>query len=728
MPDRLPQIILQSVSTIPLPPLPQVLVRFLALLEEERTPLSDFAEIISQDPALTAHILTVATSPRYRRESAGASLQGSLAAIGIPLLRSLAGCLAARNNRANSSTSLNIDHADYWRHSLQVAVLARSLAEAAGYPEVEEAYLAGLLHDIGQLIIAAGVGDYGAIIEAAVGETGQNGLTQVMNGIDQAAVAARLADSWQLSSFLADAILFQHFPVEQIRSAEILCKIVWSAHRLSELAGGNESLPDLSAEISAIPAMLDIKPAALVLICHSAETRVTERATYFGLPPWKPESVRAGHSFISLSVTVPQPEVSDAAALQLETLVRIKAALQPLQQALPAMSDETDVYGSLREIVRLLFGLQQPVFLMPLPDRAVLVAVPCTGQPSLLARLEIASEHSPSLAATALQTQLPCATFDDVAAREASLIDIQLCRLLGSQGLLCIPMYDGAGRAGVMTFGLSEEQYAARKSQLQTMTAFAQQATRSLEAFRTYRQGTLKVAAELGRQFEHKTRKVVHEAANPLGIINSYLAILAEKLGEPSAVQQELTILKEEIGRVGRIIRGLNEMSEQPLPVETVNVNALIEGMLVLYGESLFEARGIDVDKQLDPGLPHARGDRDSLKQILLNIWKNASEAMPAGGSFRISTGSTGKEDAGCRVEIRLGDSGPGLPEEVKERLFQPLSADRHPVGSGVGLSIVASLVERLGGQISCQSAPGEGTTFVINLAMANKEIACSVS
>ena len=82
--DKLPQIIPDLVSTIPLPPLPQVLVRFLKRLEDEQTPLADLAALVAQDPAFTAQILTVASTPPYRRENTSISLEQSIAALGMP--------------------------------------------------------------------------------------------------------------------------------------------------------------------------------------------------------------------------------------------------------------------------------------------------------------------------------------------------------------------------------------------------------------------------------------------------------------------------------------------------------------------------------------------------------------------------------------------------------------------------------------------------------------------
>lgn len=725
MPDKLPQTFLDSVTSIPLPPLPQVLVRFLTLAEDEQTSLSDLAALVAQDPALTAHILTLAASHPCCRETVGISLERSMTLLGRPLLRTMASCLAVQNLQAQTVYERNLDYAGFWHHSLRVAALARSLATATAYQDVEEAYFAGLLHDIGQLLFVGGVGEYSDTLSDSGGnDAGLAGLTQVLNGIDHAALGARLIDSWQLPSFMADAVLFHHYPAGQIKSADLLCRVVWSAHYLSDCDADIETAADLFPEIPAISALLGIELAAIARACDSSRRWAAERAASFGVQTAVAETAPPTHKFIYPYFSRPKRAERDAVQLQLDALVRNQAAIQPLQQSLLSLAGEADLYEILRESVRLLFGLPRPVFLVPLPGRPLLAVAGCAGQAPLLQRLEIPLDQSRNLPCQAVLTQQPTSSFMTVAETAPSLIDIQLARLLGSQGLLCIPMGAAPQPGGVMVFGLSREQYAGKQRVLESLVSFARLAAGSLESFRSLQQRDQRVTADLTRLFEQKARKVVHEAVNPLGIINNYLNIFAEKLGAGADAQQELTILKEEITRVERIVRRLNALPEHSLPVETVNVNSLIEGMLALYGESLFEARGIVIDMQLTPGLPSIKADRDSLKQILLNLWKNSAEAMPAGGHFLVCTSATEEGDPSGSVEIRLSDSGPGLPPDVKAQLFQPLAPDRRPANSGLGLSIVASLVEKLGGQISCDSSPGEGTTFTIRLMQAQKEMA----
>lgn len=725
--DKLPQIIPDLVSTIPLPPLPQVLVRFLKRLEDEQTPLADLAALVAQDPAFTAQILTVASTPPYRRENTSISLEQSIAALGMPLLRTIASCLAAQNVHSLSIYERNLDYSGFWCHSLRVAALAKSFALATGYQDVEEAYLAGLLHDIGQLLLVGGVGEYCHTLSGSCSnDAGLAGLTQIVNGIEHAALGTRLIDNWQLSSFMADAVLFHQYPAGQIGSADLLCRIVWSAHYLSDCNENIEALNELYPDIPLVGAILGIELSAIVKACGSSRVWAAECAADFGVETRLAETASKRHKFIYPYLSLPKRDGRDEAQLQLDALVRNQTVMQPLQQSLLSFASEADIYAVLRESARLLFGLQRPIFLVKLTDRPVLAAAPFAGQAHLLKRFEIPLEQSQNLPSQAINTQQPSSSFTVGGESTSSLIDIQLARLLGSQGLLCIPMGGAAHYGGVMVFGLSGEQYVCKQRLLDFMTGFARLSAGSLESFRLFQQRDKMVVAELTRQFEQKARKVIHEAVNPLGIINNYLNIVAEKLGDTADVQQELRILKEEIFRVERIVRRLNALPESSLPVETVNINSLIKGMLALYGESLFESRGIVIDMQLVSGLPLVKADRDSIKQILLNIWKNSAEAMPDGGSFRVATSAAGQDNADSCVEIRLSDSGPGMPADVKERLFQhqPLEPNRRPANSGLGLSIVASLVESIGGQISCDSSPGEGTTFIIRFAQAQKEIA----
>jgi nitrogen-specific signal transduction histidine kinase len=248
------------------------------------------------------------------------------------------------------------------------------------------------------------------------------------------------------------------------------------------------------------------------------------------------------------------------------------------------------------------------------------------------------------------------------------------------------------------------------------MTNFANLAAISINAWQEMRSSAEHIEASVTNRFEMQARRVVHEAGNPLAIIKNYLKIVAQKIPGEANILQEFGILREEIDRVSTILQRLNSMSSAAPVTGIVDINGIIEGMLSLYGSSLFSSCGITIEKNLEPSLPPVSGDRDSIKQILLNIWKNAAEALSAGHRVAVTTKGPATNNGRDFVEITLGDSGPGLPPEVRQRLFQPLEHDRRPGHSGLGLSIVATLVEQLEGVISCQSNAGQGTAFTILL------------
>jgi signal transduction histidine kinase len=225
-------------------------------------------------------------------------------------------------------------------------------------------------------------------------------------------------------------------------------------------------------------------------------------------------------------------------------------------------------------------------------------------------------------------------------------------------------------------------------------------------------------------------RRVIHEVNNPLGIIKNYLRILGMKLATADMAQEEIKILNEEIDRVAQILRNLNGSSEDWVrKIETIDVNAVLSDIIKITRESLLNQFKVQLHFDPDPGLPTIMADKSSLKQVFINLMKNAFEAMPDGGNLHIRTRHVcsrlgrGFSDIGFEypgyVEISISDDGPGIPSEIKTRLFEPYASTKRGNHSGLGLSIVHNIIQSLKGTISCESEPGDGTTFKISLPTA---------
>lgn len=713
--QQIPGEILDAIESIQMPPIPQVLLRFLSAVDDDHASMAELATLVGQDPALCARVLTISNSPALRRGTEVKCLDQCLVVLGTRLMRTLAACLAIQSVFARTAGDPRYNLAGFWGHSLRVAEIARAIATRVNYSDIEEAYLAGLLHDIGQLLLLGGMGErYGVLLDWSSDESALHGIEEPLLGTDHAAVGSWLVDQWKLSSFMADAVLFHHKPASEIAHADFLSQIVWSAHIIDKsksTALSNQSI----ADIAAIKTILRIEPADASAILQLCSERVDSLAAALEITE-SDASKTLPCSSAPIECFKSKPSDNDLAYSRMEAVVRDMAMMHSLQQSLTELYSVSEILLAVRESARILFGIGRIAFLLVQPDKLVLSGPEISGQPDLLQQIEITLDSEQSLAAAAVLRKQPLSTFDEEQSTAVSLVDTQIARALGCEGVLYIPMSARENQIGVMVYGLNAGQYARSHTRLDWMSSFANLAAISLETWRELRSREQKLETTLNSRFERHVRRAVHEAGNPLSIIKNYLKIVSRKLPEDSDVQQELGILREEIDRVTQIVRQLSDLTAISEVKDTFDINTVIEGMLALYGESLFSSFNITLEKSLDPNLSQITGDRDSLKQILLNLWKNGSEAMPAGGSFVISTHGNIIQGEQRFTEIRLSDSGPGLPPDVLQCLFKPLDPNRRSGHSGIGLSIVASLVERLGGQITCQSQAGKGTNFIISL------------
>ena len=708
--QRIPGPVLKAIEALDLPAMPQVLLRFHEEAGSDSASMDALAQLVMSDPTLSARILTVANSAAFRRGGAMQSIKQSLIALGTRMVRTIASCLIVQSVFGRLPGAHARDLTGFWRHSLLVAEFARALAVEGGDIDGEEAYLAGLLHDVGQLMLLGGLGDrYRTLLARSGIEARLVAVEQPELETDHGAVAAWLVDQWQLPSLMADAILFHHQDAERIASADVLTRVLWSAHAGSLIDPQQAAVDETAATAARLASVPQARFAALRA---EAAQRVDALAGALGVGP--AELTHTLPLAPGAIVVSPAP-APDAAESQMQSAVSTLAAMQPLQQNLFGIESDVELLLAVRESVRILFGVSRLAFLLARDGGRLLSGRGIGGQPAVLQRIEVPVHPGHSLAADAAIAGQAKSSFDAGAAAPPSLTDLQIARALGSDGLLCVPMATGQGLVGVMLCGLSAAQDARLRKRLTWLRSFATLTASSLEAWHKIRERDAQIEAEVAGRFRLQGRKVAHEAANPLGIIKTYLQIVDRRLPDASGLSDELAVLREEIDRVSTIVRQLGDAAP-PVPAGLLDVNGLVEGMRALYGESLFGAAGITLALELAPQATLTRADRDSVKQILFNLWKNAAEAAPAGS--RVTTTTAVQVDPGGVhfIELRVIDVGPGLPREVKEALFRPLDAARRPGRAGLGLAIVHSLVEKMGGSITYDSMPGQGTTFVVKL------------
>ncbi len=211
------------------------------------------------------------------------------------------------------------------------------------------------------------------------------------------------------------------------------------------------------------------------------------------------------------------------------------------------------------------------------------------------------------------------------------------------------------------------------------------------------------------------TRGLAHEIKNPLGGLRGAAQLLASELDD-SGLKEYTSIIIREADRLRSLVDRMLGPNNLPRR-EAVNLHEIMEHVRELVSVQL--PLGLKIRGNYDPSIPEMYADRDMLVQAILNLVQNAVNALEDGGEITLTsrvlrqyTISGHRHRLVARLSVR--DNGPGIPEEIRERIFFPLVTDR-AAGSGLGLPIAQSLIQLHDGLIECHSRPG-ATSFDILL------------
>ncbi|MFG5410108.1 HDOD domain-containing protein [Piscinibacter sakaiensis] len=587
-----------------MPALPEILLNLLELYRRDDAQLSEFAELISRDAAMATKLMAVANSAAYRHRGPVGSVERALAVLGTETVKTLVISQSVFQAFYGLPALRDTDLRPFWQHALLAASAARQLARLWDYPREDEAYLAGLLHDIGRLgLLAAAPQDY-ATAFATEDDAGLCQLEQRLWRVSHAEAGAWLVERWRLDGSLADSVRYHHEPVARLAALHPLLRIVLSA--------------DAAAE-------------------------------------------------------------------------RLRVALSPMMVAatvlndLPLAGDESALLQRLADAARIVFQFGEVVVMLPDASGRGLRWLGATSAAEIAAALPMQwTEFS-------LPTQPGTRVGDGLAARQpvflardaATPLEIaedQLLRLLATDQLVAALMAH---------LRLRRELLAAFLVQAQALRTRAQ----ALQAVGERERAELVARHALG------LRDLAHEVNNPLSIIQNYLSLLDVKLaagGRDASIGQDIGVLQQEVARVGRLVRALAEPAGAP--PQAVDVNAA--------------AAAVDIVDHPHPGGAQVLAGRDALRQILVNLVKNAVEALGAieAGTGRVVVAHNGlvNRDGRLMVEISVRDNGPGMAPETLAGLFTaPTAGEAGRAGRGRGLAIVQGLVHGLGGWVQCRSGVG---------------------
>ena len=305
---------------------------------------------------------------------------------------------------------------------------------------------------------------------------------------------------------------------------------------------------------------------------------------------------------------------------------------------------------------------------------------------------------------------------------------------------LCVPLKDGERVIGLMDIESSsknafgQNDFMAIESLagiLSSVVTNADQYQHSQETVRQLRQTQQELQTRIEAQLEAERKLIqaeklaavgemaagiAHELNNPLTTVTGFTELVLDDLPEGSQSRSDLVLVLQEARRARDVVRRLLDFSRRSESERTrIDLNELMDDVLSLT-RHLMHTSGVHLEVTLGDNLPWVSVDRNQIKQVFLNLFHNALQAMPTGGNLIIQTGVCQRNGRNW-VVTSIADTGTGITPEHRERIFEPFFTTRSGQGgTGLGLSVTYGIISDHGGEIEVDSEIGRGTTFTVLL------------
>ncbi|GGE68535.1 hypothetical protein GCM10011533_21130 [Streptosporangium jomthongense] len=649
---------MNTVPDLQLPSLPEVTLRALEACQQSEKNYRAISEIVASDTALVVRILALANSALYGPSSGIRSIDQALLRLGTRRFKTLILTAALRQILFEMGGGAWQQLRDFWRHALTTALTARALATLTRYPEADEAFMLGLLHNIGELIA----------IKTPDAKVRQEYMDR------QSDIAAELVTSWGLGPMAADAMRYQQALPSELQDAGHLVKVISLATRLA--------LSD-SAGIAAAGTMFGLSEE----LTHEINRRINQDV-----------------STMAESLGIPLINSYDAepASQQLrQTVLQQAMARQAMNFAGPSGPVLAETVNSLT----LITGL--PALCFGFDDDTLVLLSGTTGQHP---DLTVTTQPGGSVLTRAFASR----TYVSFDGRNPTVLDRQLLSLLRTRSLTAFPVVTEDACPGVFVLGNDGNM---PKATVELTHLFIQQLATALQEKSSNQEAEETDATQTRSQLAafEKLRRQVHEISNPLTIIRQYIHQLRNRLDD-AAFRDQLDVVQEELDRVGNLLLQISYNNDFRDSEKVADLNTEIRSLAQVLEDSLFSESNLHLNVLVCRAETYAAASPPAVRQILINLIRNAVESMPEeGGTVTVKTAAPVWQGGRNWIETEVTDTGTGIPEAVRATLFSPGKTTKAESHSGLGLTIVKQLVDDMEGIIACRTGP-EGTTFRILL------------
>jgi signal transduction histidine kinase len=429
--------------------------------------------------------------------------------------------------------------------------------------------------------------------------------------------------------------------------------------RLAHLLSGHADDPNLVVEA---PRLCGLEPARRPTSCWPRpRARSSVAAVHLGI------DLAGADDIPALPAFAPPPPV-DPVQQRLSEEVRNLVLVSEVGQTFARQQGEAGLLESMTRSARILFDFENAAVLLENPTGHALVGAPAANQ-QRIAEFSIPLGKGGAVAEAALERRL---AFVRREGAPLGLPEEQLLRMLGTESLVCVPLVSGARCLGVLIGGVAAWQVPAARSANASCSPSAPGRQRAGNAM-SERGHARRQLAHVAEEYREASRRVVHEVNNPLSIIKNYLSVLDSKLERQEPVGGELSILNEEIDRVGQLVNSLAEVQPRETRRASRRRGESGRGRAAPVPRHRLRAAERRDRGQHVRGAGRIEGDPTSSSRSWSTWSRTRSRRWPAGGG-RIEIANRGHVNRERRLylELVVTDTGPGLSREVLANLFSP--------------------------------------------------------
>lgn len=266
-----------------LPTLPEVAAKVMEMVRDPDTRLKDLVDVIAKDPSLAGRVLRISNSAMFGLRGRVTTVGRAITILGFNTLRSIV--LATFTQSLYDNKTSRFKDKILWEHALATGIAARTISQQVGFPSVEEAFVGGLLHDIGKVVMDANLGDrYQEVIQQVynAGETFVEAERSIFE-FDHAQVGSLVVRKWSLAAQLEEAVQLHHDPASATRDPKLCAIISLSNSLCARYEIGPEKLPDLDLAALDSTAIAGVDPDSLEEIAERVQEMLATEKEAFNL-------------------------------------------------------------------------------------------------------------------------------------------------------------------------------------------------------------------------------------------------------------------------------------------------------------------------------------------------------------------------------------------------------------------------------------------------------------